>query len=118
MLELSEVLQCLFVGFGLSGEVWGGDVWVEVVVIGVGIVFGDSVDFGVFSVVVIQDLVIVVIIEDSGFYIIWVMCILIKLVMLICEIFQLVSVVICQCMDDQGMCDFNDVVKGVIGFIV
>ena len=54
-LEPSEALQRLLAGSGLSGEVRGGDAWVEAAATGAGIAPGDSVDLGALSVVATQD---------------------------------------------------------------
>ncbi|WP_132436873.1 TonB-dependent siderophore receptor [Pseudomonas aeruginosa] len=67
-LEPSEALQRLLAGSGLSGEVRGGDAWVEAAATGAGIAPGDSVDLGALSVVATQDPATAAITEDSGSY--------------------------------------------------
>lgn len=117
-LEPSEALQRLLAGSGLSGEVRGGDAWVEAAATGAGIAPGDSVDLGALSVVAIQDPATAAITEDSGSYTTRAMRTSTKLAMSIRETPQSVSVVTRQRMDDQGMRDLNDAVKGVTGLTV
>lgn len=117
-LEPSEALQRLLAGSGLSGEVRGGDAWVEAAATGAGIAPGDSVDLGALSVVATQDPATAAITEDSGSYTTRAMRTSTKLAMSIRETPQSVSVVTRQRMDDQGMRDLNDAVKGVTGLTV
>ena len=117
-LEPSEALQRLLAGSGLSGEVRGGDAWVEAAPTGAGIAPGDSVDLGALSVVATQDPATAAITEDSGSYTTRAMRTSTKLAMSIRETPQSVSVVTRQRMDDQGMRDLNDAVKGVTGLTV
>ena len=72
---------------------------------------GDSVDLGALSVVATQDPATAAITEDSGSYT-RAMRTSTKLAMSIRETPQSVSVVTRQRMDDQGMRDLNDAVKG------
>ncbi|HBN8985973.1 TPA: TonB-dependent siderophore receptor [Pseudomonas aeruginosa] len=106
-LEPSEALQRLLAGSGLSGEVRGGDAWVEAAATGAGIAPGDSVDLGALSVVATQDPATAAITEDSGSYTTRAMRTSTKLAMSIRETPQSVSVVTRQRMDDQGMRDLK-----------
>lgn len=101
-LEPSEALQRLLAGSGLSGEVRGGDAWVEAAATGAGIAPGDSVDLGALSVVATQDPATAAITEDSGSYTTRAMRTSTKLAMSIRETPQSVSVVTRQRMDDQA----------------
>lgn len=109
-LELNQVIIELFCGIGVLVDFQG-----NVIIISVVEVVDSSVDFGVIMIIFNQ---LGIIIEDSGFYMLGIIVMVICLVLILCEMFQLIIVVICQNMDDFGFNNIDDVMCYMLGIIV